>query len=582
MSTFKRMDKVAKPNGYAFDGTVLASYKTLAGETRVVVESDAIPGLQHIFSPEQLRLRVEQADLKEILGRALAASDQDTFDAMRDIYVIVKRQPWLNFARWKDIQFICRSNLLGWSITDRIEKAEAFDSYREANQAIGDLPFRFHADLGLMAMSLFDLYEAEQQVEEKERKANPSADSGPKHGNLHVIAIFMHDRNGVTFFKEKIGDTSITSSNIDQAMTFDAGNEADVTRMNDIQREFSKKKFCKSSMIMKLDHMHRIRNLAVEVNKEMVELFDESNEAYCERMAEISEIAREVGKELDREAEEDENDEEAFVIMRGNPVNPLFLCRNPVDMSIGWTFDPMLAEGYLTLEEAKRMVDSHELREIHDISAVRLEDVLKKQAPEPKPDEPMPAPDKVTYDDLPPETHGGEPICRKGWALMKKNFDVRMYYCGKDEYGLACYVWSRDINQAIAFKLKADAVKFANVACYNDAYPVNIQAMATMTRREAEEKANAPYTIKTVKGMKHVKFTKSGVESPEFLIVSGSAINPQFFTNKKRGTWSSDLGEAIGFNDQAKAKKVVEDMRKHGFPARLAASSQIKMSEGNV
>lgn len=52
----KSGDKVRKIKGYPFDGTVLGTFITLAGLERIVVESDAIQGLLHIFAPEQFEL----------------------------------------------------------------------------------------------------------------------------------------------------------------------------------------------------------------------------------------------------------------------------------------------------------------------------------------------------------------------------------------------------------------------------------------------------------------------------------------------------------------------------------------------
>lgn len=45
---------VTKPKGYPFDSTVVAIFNKLDGETRVVCESHAIPGMLHIFAPSQL------------------------------------------------------------------------------------------------------------------------------------------------------------------------------------------------------------------------------------------------------------------------------------------------------------------------------------------------------------------------------------------------------------------------------------------------------------------------------------------------------------------------------------------------
>lgn len=48
---------VIKPEGYPFPGEVRAVFWNKAGELRYVVESDAAPGLMHIFSPIQLEKR---------------------------------------------------------------------------------------------------------------------------------------------------------------------------------------------------------------------------------------------------------------------------------------------------------------------------------------------------------------------------------------------------------------------------------------------------------------------------------------------------------------------------------------------
>lgn len=49
-------DHVVKVAGYAFPGEVVASFRTKSGAQRYVVESDDLPGLLHIFAPEQLAL----------------------------------------------------------------------------------------------------------------------------------------------------------------------------------------------------------------------------------------------------------------------------------------------------------------------------------------------------------------------------------------------------------------------------------------------------------------------------------------------------------------------------------------------
>lgn len=48
-------DKVVKPRGYAFPGTVVAAFM-VAGGQRYVIESELAPGMLHIFSPSQLAI----------------------------------------------------------------------------------------------------------------------------------------------------------------------------------------------------------------------------------------------------------------------------------------------------------------------------------------------------------------------------------------------------------------------------------------------------------------------------------------------------------------------------------------------
>lgn len=51
-------DKVRKKEGYGFPGYVVAVYRTLSNEERVVVEC-TVPGAsgwQHIFRPDQLEV----------------------------------------------------------------------------------------------------------------------------------------------------------------------------------------------------------------------------------------------------------------------------------------------------------------------------------------------------------------------------------------------------------------------------------------------------------------------------------------------------------------------------------------------
>lgn len=55
---FHQGDQVEKRAGYKFPGIVVSVLRTLAGETRLVVECTVpdIKGMLHIFSPEQMLL----------------------------------------------------------------------------------------------------------------------------------------------------------------------------------------------------------------------------------------------------------------------------------------------------------------------------------------------------------------------------------------------------------------------------------------------------------------------------------------------------------------------------------------------
>lgn len=56
---FQRGDKVQKPKGYSFNGTVIGTVYNLAGEEKVIAELTTENGLGmlHIFSPNQLEKR---------------------------------------------------------------------------------------------------------------------------------------------------------------------------------------------------------------------------------------------------------------------------------------------------------------------------------------------------------------------------------------------------------------------------------------------------------------------------------------------------------------------------------------------
>lgn len=55
---FQVGDIVAKSSGYRFPGVIVAIYRTLKGEARVVVEctAEACEGIQHIYNFDQIRL----------------------------------------------------------------------------------------------------------------------------------------------------------------------------------------------------------------------------------------------------------------------------------------------------------------------------------------------------------------------------------------------------------------------------------------------------------------------------------------------------------------------------------------------
>lgn len=54
---FKIGDKVIKPKGYAFPGTIVSVFQNLAGETRYVVEHETSVGMLHIFSESNLEFK---------------------------------------------------------------------------------------------------------------------------------------------------------------------------------------------------------------------------------------------------------------------------------------------------------------------------------------------------------------------------------------------------------------------------------------------------------------------------------------------------------------------------------------------
>jgi len=53
---FQVGDKIRKPKGYAFDGTIVSVFQNTKGDVRIVAELDG-NGMLHIFSESQLEHR---------------------------------------------------------------------------------------------------------------------------------------------------------------------------------------------------------------------------------------------------------------------------------------------------------------------------------------------------------------------------------------------------------------------------------------------------------------------------------------------------------------------------------------------
>lgn len=63
VNKFSVGDKVYKPKGYKFNGTIVSVFQTTKNETRVVAELDECSnsgGMLHIFNENQLELRVNE------------------------------------------------------------------------------------------------------------------------------------------------------------------------------------------------------------------------------------------------------------------------------------------------------------------------------------------------------------------------------------------------------------------------------------------------------------------------------------------------------------------------------------------
>lgn len=60
LGAWRNGTKMRKPNGYSFDGVVVASFHTTSGALRYVceLEGENGGGMLHIFSPSQIEPRV--------------------------------------------------------------------------------------------------------------------------------------------------------------------------------------------------------------------------------------------------------------------------------------------------------------------------------------------------------------------------------------------------------------------------------------------------------------------------------------------------------------------------------------------
>ena len=61
---FKVGDKIYKPKGYKFPGTIVSVFQTTTGETRLVAELED-NGMLHIFTEGQLELKPDTSEYDE-------------------------------------------------------------------------------------------------------------------------------------------------------------------------------------------------------------------------------------------------------------------------------------------------------------------------------------------------------------------------------------------------------------------------------------------------------------------------------------------------------------------------------------
>jgi hypothetical protein len=86
-------DKIRKPKGYSFDGTIRSVFENSKGETRIVAELDG-NGMLHIFSPNQLELR------KEPFG-SVSYEEAGQWKLIEDAYKL-RQEEHDRFVAWVD------------------------------------------------------------------------------------------------------------------------------------------------------------------------------------------------------------------------------------------------------------------------------------------------------------------------------------------------------------------------------------------------------------------------------------------------------------------------------------------------
>ena len=81
---FKVGDKIYKPKGYKFDGTVVSVFETTSGEIRIVAELKD-NGMLHIFSEKQLLLKENFFDSVKDYGKVHDCIGENSFKALASI-----------------------------------------------------------------------------------------------------------------------------------------------------------------------------------------------------------------------------------------------------------------------------------------------------------------------------------------------------------------------------------------------------------------------------------------------------------------------------------------------------------------